>query len=491
MPTFPLPEHPDLGQLRKLARELQRQVRAGDPAALALADHPAAVRTFPLSAAQRVLARRYGFASWPRLRRHVEVITARTWTLSEPASAEPDFLRLACLTWGHEPVDRRAAAALLAADPDLPATSLAVAAACADVAQVRRHLAADPAAAGRRADPFDWSPLMYQAYARHDPLIGRDATLTTARLLIDAGADPNDGRFFLGLPTPFTVLTGVFGAASPDLPAHPHATAFAELLLDAGADPNDGQTLYNRMFATDDDHLRVLFAYGLGRGDGGPWHRLLGDQVESPRQMLAALLDWAVAHDQRARVALLAANGVDVTAPIAAGRHYSATGRTPIEIAQLSGNTELAEELRSLGAAEPRLSPEEAFVAAVLAGDARAVAATPAPVLASARLLRPGLIVWAAGLGRSASVELLVSSGFDVNAFGRADVPVEDRWETALHTAVRNDDLALARRLLALGADPDLPDQRFGSTPLGWAQHLGRPSLVDLLTPLTATDHQT
>jgi ankyrin repeat protein len=484
VPTFPLPERPDLGQLRNLARELQRKVRAGDPAALALADQATAVRGYALSAAQLVLARRYGFASWPRLRRHVEVITARSWTLSEPASARPDFLRLACLTFGDDSADRRAgAAALLAADPALPATSLAVAAACADVDQVRRHLAADPAAAARRADPFDWSPLMYQAYARHDPGIGRDATVATARLLIEAGADPNDGRFFLGLPTPFTVLTGVFGGASAELPAHPHATALAELLLAAGAEPNDGQTLYNRMFATDDDHLRVLFAHGLGRGDGGPWHRLLGDQLESPRVMLAALLDWAVAHDQRARVALLAANGVDVTSPITASRHYSAIGRTPIEIALLSGNTELADQLRAAGAAEPRLSPEETFVAAALTGDARAVAAAPAPVVTAARRLRPGLIVWATALGRTATVELLVSSGFDINAYGRADVPVEDRWETALHTAVRNNDLPLARRLLELGADPDLRDKRFASTPLGWAQHLGHPALVDLLTP--------
>jgi DNA-binding GntR family transcriptional regulator len=43
MPTIPLPQDPDLGQLRNQARELQRAVRAGDPAALALVRefHPA------------------------------------------------------------------------------------------------------------------------------------------------------------------------------------------------------------------------------------------------------------------------------------------------------------------------------------------------------------------------------------------------------------------------------------------------------------------
>jgi len=76
---------------------------------------------------------------------------------------------------------------------------------------VRRHLAGKPAGASATGGPPGWSPLLYQAYARHDPDDGRLATLETARLLLDAGADPNDGRFWHALPTPFTVLTGVLG----------------------------------------------------------------------------------------------------------------------------------------------------------------------------------------------------------------------------------------------------------------------------------------
>jgi hypothetical protein len=53
----------------------------------------------------------------------------------------------------------------------------------------------------------------------------------------------------------------------------------------------------------------VLFAFGLGSGDGGPWRQLLGDAVQSPQEMVAALMDWAVAQDQRSRVELWAANG--------------------------------------------------------------------------------------------------------------------------------------------------------------------------------------
>jgi ankyrin repeat protein len=491
MATVPLPENPDLGQLRKRARELQKAVRAGDREALTLiAEHnpQADVRGFALNQAHLALARRYGFTSWPHLTRHLEIIKARTWNFTEEnadlASAAARFLRLACLNFADDSPARRArAATLFAADPALPAASLAVAAACADVQAVRRHLAADPSAATRRAEPYGWSPLMYQAYARHDPSIGRAATLATARLLLDAGADPGDGRFFLGLPTPFTLLTGLFGGNTADLPEHPQAIPFAELLLAAGADPNDGQTLYNRMFGRADDHLEVLFAHGLGRGDGGPWRRLLGDQVESPAVMLAALLDYAVSHDQRSRVALMARNGVDVTGPLTTVRPYNHAGRTPIELALLSGNRPLADQLRGFGATPPRLTPVEAFIAAALAGDAAEVAGTAPEVIAEARKQRPGVIVWAAALRRAGSIDLLVAAGFDVDAMGRSDVPVETGWHTALHAAVEKNDVTLVRKLLDLGASRDIRDRRFQATPADWAAHFGREQLVRLLTP--------
>ncbi len=75
MSTVPLPTEPDLAQLRTQARELQRRVRNGDRVALVEVDRrhpdgapPPAVRSsFALSAAQLVIARRHGFASWPEL----------------------------------------------------------------------------------------------------------------------------------------------------------------------------------------------------------------------------------------------------------------------------------------------------------------------------------------------------------------------------------------------------------------------------------------
>ena len=75
MPAVPLPARPSLEQLKKQARLLQRAVLSGHPKAVALvAEHQpsgAATGTFSLDSAQFVLARSYGFASWPKLRQHL------------------------------------------------------------------------------------------------------------------------------------------------------------------------------------------------------------------------------------------------------------------------------------------------------------------------------------------------------------------------------------------------------------------------------------
>jgi Ankyrin repeat len=498
MATASLPQDPDLEQLRNRARELQRAVRSDKPTALARVSkwhpEPPAADRFPLTAAQLVVAREHGFASWARLRRYVQVVTARAWAPGQPAPDDEPladrFLRLACLTYSNDqPADRAAAAQVLAEHPDLPRHNLFVAAACADVPAVRRLVAGGQEAARVTGGPHGWSPLLYQAYARHNPGIGLAATLETAQLVLDAGADANDGRFWHALPTPFTVLTGVLGYGEHRQPWHPHAMAFARLLLESGADPNDGQALYNRMFASNDEHLVLLFEYGLGRDTRGPWHRLLGESLESPAEMLRALLAWAVTHDQRQRVALLAEHGVDIVSPFTEER--SPRRGTPIEVALTNGHPQLADQLAALGARPPRLNAADTFVAAVLAGDADAVAQTPAHVVAAVRQKRTGLVTWAAAQGAPNSVELLVSAGFDVNALGRSDIPSNQPWHTALHVAAESGNVTLAQALLDLGADPDISDKHYRSTPLGWARYFDHAGLAALLEPVTRRQSQT
>lgn len=76
--THALPARPSLARLRDQARALQRACRAGEREALArlVAIFPEATEA-PLSKTQAVIAREYGFSSWPRLKADVEAAVAR------------------------------------------------------------------------------------------------------------------------------------------------------------------------------------------------------------------------------------------------------------------------------------------------------------------------------------------------------------------------------------------------------------------------------
>jgi ankyrin repeat protein len=497
-----LPDHASLEQLRKQAKDLRRAVRAGAPDSLGeVAErHPAgrpdaaAAASFSLSSAQLVVARRYGFASWARLKHYLEVVKHYT---RFPPGPEPDapvgspaeaFLRLACLWYSDDQAERWAQARqLLAEHPEITRDNVHVAAAAADVPALRAILAADRAAARREGGPYRAEPLYYLAYARHDPQIAADAVLASARLLLDAGADPNAGYLWEGMQPPFTVLTGVFGEGElgpARQPRHPHSLALARLLLEAGADPNDGQALYNRMFEPGNDHLQLLFEFGLGTDDGGPWRVRMGEAADTPSQMLRGDLVWAIAHGMTDRVRLLLDHGVDVTSPFD-------DGTTPAQLAATSGHADLIDLLVAHGAPVPDLTPADAFVAAALAADRTTVdrLRRDHPGLAEeVRSARPALVTWAAACGRPDVAELLVELGFDVNAKGRTDMPSDQPWQTALHQAAGAGDLDLARMLLRLGADPDIRDARFNSPPLGWARHFGHDSMAELLEPVTTPE---
>lgn len=170
-----LPAHPDIEHLRRDARRLQREVRAGDVHAVALVarHHPHGVpddpASFALAGAQLVVARAHGFPSWPRMLDYLR--SARPlWRdpgALDPVSAHPDGVggpddrspgelasataALACLTYTDrdEPARWARAAAIVARRPDLVHQDLAVAAAAGDSAAVRSHVAGDAGSATR------------------------------------------------------------------------------------------------------------------------------------------------------------------------------------------------------------------------------------------------------------------------------------------------------------------------------------------------------
>ena len=113
MATAALPQDPDLGQLRNQARELERAVRGGEPTALARVSRwhpePPVPDRFPLTAAQLVLAREHGFASWARLRRYVKIVTDRAWTPGKPAPADESLVTIDTVVIGVDALERLSA----------------------------------------------------------------------------------------------------------------------------------------------------------------------------------------------------------------------------------------------------------------------------------------------------------------------------------------------------------------------------------------------
>jgi ankyrin repeat protein len=80
LPTRRMREHPNLEQLKRQAKNLLREFRAGKPDTVAhvLANyHNADPSKFFLHDAQLVIARSYGFASWPKLKAYVDGVTVK------------------------------------------------------------------------------------------------------------------------------------------------------------------------------------------------------------------------------------------------------------------------------------------------------------------------------------------------------------------------------------------------------------------------------
>jgi len=162
MPT--LPARPSLAHLRKQAKALRRE------------------RDVPLHRAQHELARSYGFASWPRLVRHVEAAglegIERALALAEPDALAP------LLT-------ADTATAPVGGLPPLLALLRRSTGAPADVRRCAGMLLAAGADADSRSaeDGGEWHrSALFEAVERRD--------LALARQLVEAGATPDEDAFY-------------------------------------------------------------------------------------------------------------------------------------------------------------------------------------------------------------------------------------------------------------------------------------------------------
>ena len=116
------------------------------------------------------------------------------------------------------------------------------------------------------------------------------------------------------------------------------------------------------------------------------------------------------------------------------------------------------------------------FVAACLRGDREMVDSMKSPdVVAKALVNEPDMMLVAAETGRWSALRLIAELGFAIDG---------TKGRTALHHAAGAGSMEGVQTLLELGADASLKDDTYQSTPLGWAEYMGRTEVAAYLRSL-------
>ena len=346
-------------------------------------------------------------------------------------------------------------------NPAAASADIYLAAACGDAQRVQQFLAADPKAVHRPGGPRDWPPLLYLCFSRlwRDPDRQQSVAglLATARILLQAGADPN-AYFMLGDERETALYAACGVANQADL---------AELLLQHGADVNDEDATYHVAEFPEHDCIRVLFEHGLDADraatvllrklDFNDYQGVqlildLGCDVNHPGNWGKTPLHQAIMRGRDlATIELLISRGADVLA-------RRNDGATPTMLASLYGRPQVVDLLQRSGAG-PTPGAVDQFMAACGQGDDDR----------ASELLReqPGLyeqlsenqkawIVVAGRVGNLPALRTMLGHGFDIAAR-------DEQGFTALHWAAWYGHLECVRFLIERKA-PLHATNRYGGT---------------------------
>jgi hypothetical protein len=201
-----LPEQPSLEHLKKQAKDLLRFYKNGDaealdrfssflPAAAGKTHSNILALNLHLHDAQSCVAREYGFPSWQELRSYVE---AKATPHGDHAFRVLAWLRLVYageIAGGNNRSRPSLAARRLTEDRGFTGGDVYLACAIGDEDALRQVTKNDPHWVNRPGGPLNLPPLIAVTHSSLLQLPAfRDRLHQSAKLLLDAGADPNTTR---------------------------------------------------------------------------------------------------------------------------------------------------------------------------------------------------------------------------------------------------------------------------------------------------------
>ena len=320
-----------------------------------------------------------------------------------------------------------------------------VACAIGDIDVVSRAIAASASWAKEPGGPLAMPPLVAVTHSR---LIAEPALepglVACAAALLEAGADVDSRWTNPAFPEwPQSALYGAAGVT--------HNVLMTRLLLDAGANPNDNESLYHSLKTAEPTITRLLIRAGARVTGTNALARVLDfDKLDE----LRLLLDNGGDANEKPLVhhAILRGRSIEhVRALLDAGANPRAVNEHGVSLfrfAHALGRTDVVQLLRDAGVDEP-LDDAEQFVAACARGDereARAILARIPDIFSRLTIMQLQAMPELASTGNVDAVRTMLALGWPRE--------IKTAWDaTALNLAVFRGDAEMTELLLRNGAD--------------------------------------
>ena len=389
------------------------------------------------------------------------------------------FVEAACipLDASHTSGTLERAQAILAAHPGIANATVHTAAILGDDAAVRRFVELDRTHATAKGGCRLWDALTHLCFSRYLRLdrTRADGFVRSARALLDAGASANTG-FFSHDHHPPEFESALYGAAGIA-----HDAELTRLLLERGANPNDGEVVYHTPETYDNAALKLLVETGKLTADNlaamllrkHDWHDYEGvtfllEHGADPNRVTRwgySALHQALRRDNDLDIVeLLMDRGADPS--------VQAYGQSAAAIAAQQGRGDVLDLFERRGIAIALHGIDE-LLAACARNDSHAIQSIRGrdPGRVRALVAHGGKLLGEfAGVGNAEGVRNLLDLGIDVTAL---DADGDGYWgvarnSMALHVAAWRAQHATVKLLIQRGAPVHARDGA-GRTPLALA----------------------